>query len=299
MKAVVRIASHRGGRRRQVKFLHTCALEPSVVLGELEQQELRLVVDHYHRSLQASERAALFLESRRLTDPAVVEAFHLGLCDRSLPGVLPSVDTVIGGAVRGRLHRLGILRASGHEQLRGCLVVPVFDEAGGIANVYARRLVDHVRKDSVQHIALFDRDAGIFNLPAFSATRELVLCGSYIDALTFWCAGIHHVTATIGPMPLSAAYLQAIANAGVARVYIAYRKDNRCDRLAWAVARQLNGIGVLALRVHFPERHDANAVVMRTLDGAGALRVFMNMATTMTRGDRGVRSGACRVTPAT
>ena len=39
---------------------------------------------------------------------------------------------------------------------------------------------------------------GVWNEEALVASKEIILCESIIDALTFWCAGFRNVTASYG-----------------------------------------------------------------------------------------------------
>ena len=39
---------------------------------------------------------------------------------------------------------------------------------------------------------------GVWNLDALRTSRELILCEALLDALTFWIAGYHNVTAAYG-----------------------------------------------------------------------------------------------------
>ena len=43
-----------------------------------------------------------------------------------------------GAEIRSRLQKLGVWRESGHEHLRGSLVVPIFDETGSVVQMYGR-----------------------------------------------------------------------------------------------------------------------------------------------------------------
>ena len=44
---------------------------------------------------------------------------------------------------------------------------------------------------------------GVWNIQALAASDEIIVCESLIDALTFWCAGFRHVTASYGAVSRS------------------------------------------------------------------------------------------------
>jgi hypothetical protein len=95
------------------------------------------VFSYYHQSLLGSERAMRFVAALRFDDPGLVEHLYLGYADRTLGQQLPSDTTATGAAVRGMLRRLGLLKASGHEYLRGCVVLPLFHNDRRILGAYA------------------------------------------------------------------------------------------------------------------------------------------------------------------
>jgi Fe2+ transport system protein FeoA len=64
---------------------------------------------------------------------------HIGLSDRTLGNRIPDRRWKAGDVLRSRLTALGILRGSGHEAFRGCVVVPVTDADGTVTALYGRR----------------------------------------------------------------------------------------------------------------------------------------------------------------
>jgi len=74
------------------------------------------------------------------------------------------------------------------------------------------------------------------NPEALVASREIIVCESLIDALTFWCAGYRHVTASYGTEGFGADHLDALRTHGTGRVLIAYDRDPAGDRAADALA---------------------------------------------------------------
>ena len=66
---------------------------------------------------------------RQVNDPEAIEVFRLGHANRTLSYRLPTKERKDGAELRGRLQRLGVFRASGHEHLNGCVVVPIIDSS--------------------------------------------------------------------------------------------------------------------------------------------------------------------------
>ncbi len=69
---------------------------------------------------------------------SLASTLGIGLSDRSLGLRIPSRELKVGRILRERLATLGILRASGHEAFRGCVVVPVRRD-GRVVALFARR----------------------------------------------------------------------------------------------------------------------------------------------------------------
>jgi DNA primase catalytic core len=109
--------------------------------GEL----LGQVVGYYHRVLKESPDVLGYLAKRKIGHPEAIDTFRLGYADRSLGLRLPDKRRKDGAEIRGRLEKLGVFRASGHEHFAGSLIVPVFDEHGSVMEVYGRKTGDHLR----------------------------------------------------------------------------------------------------------------------------------------------------------
>ncbi len=57
------------------------------------------------------------------------------------------------------------------------------------------------------------------------ASKEIILCESLIDAMTFWVAGLRNVTASYGVNGFTRDHRAAFASHGVKRVYLANDAD--------------------------------------------------------------------------
>ncbi|MGH9266743.1 MAG: toprim domain-containing protein, partial [Acidimicrobiales bacterium] len=251
------------------------SVEDRELLGE--------VVGFYHQALRESSDAIGFLERRRVAHPEAVERFRLGFANRTLGYRLPQKNRQAGADIRGRLQRLGVLRPSGHEHFTGSLVVPVVND-GVVREVYGRKIRDDLRAGTPLHLYLPGPHAGVFNLEAFAATDEIIVCESLIDALSFWCAGFRHVTAAYGTEGVTTDLLDALRDNDVRRVLLAFDADDAGDRAAKKLAKSLMADGVECFRVQFPAGADVNDVACGAKNPTDALGRLLRAAAWMGAG---------------
>ncbi|MBK6520188.1 MAG: hypothetical protein IPG04_40180 [Polyangiaceae bacterium] len=105
------------------------------------------VAAYYQRDLAHDATALAFLEARRISAKAVAQ-FRVGVANRTLGLLLPNKNRKRGAALRARLEALGVLRESGHEHLRGAIVVPLVDREGRIVSLYGRKLEERYGGES-------------------------------------------------------------------------------------------------------------------------------------------------------
>ena len=254
--------------------------------------ELGQVTGYYHRVLRESPDALGYLARRRIGHPEAIEAFRLGYADRSLGLRLPGKRRKDGAEIRGRLEKLGIFRASGHEHFAGSLVVPVLDEHGTVTELYGRKVRDDLRAGTPAHLYLPGPHRCVWNLAALAASDEVIVCESLIDALTFWCAGFRHVTASFGASGFTADHQRAFAEHGVRRVLIAYDRDDAGDKAAAELAAELTAGGAECFRIEFPAGQDANDVAAGARSATDALGRAIRSASWMGSGPGPARRNA-------
>jgi len=226
-----------------VKRATVRALPPPVAFDADDQALLNQTVDYYHQSLKGSPEALDYLAARGLTHPELIERFKLGYANRTLGLRLPEKNRKAGAEIRARLERLGIYRESGHEHFNGSLVVPVFDAGGNVTEIYGRKINDNLRKGTPKHLYLPGPHRGVWNGEALAESREVILCESLIDAMTFWCAGYRNVTTAYGVEGMTEDILAAFKASGVERVLIAFDRDEAGDRAAAKLAERLRAEG--------------------------------------------------------
>jgi DNA primase catalytic core len=237
---------------------------PTTLVTQAENaQVLQQVVTYYHQTLKDSPEALAYLMHRGLTNAGMIDTFQLGFANRTLGYRLPAKTRKEGAAQRGQLQRLGLIRPSGHEHFTGSVVVPIVDAQGQVCEMYGRKINDHLRPGTPLHLYLPGPHQGVWNLVGLQSSKEVILCESLIDALTFWCAGYRNVTASYGIEGFTADYLEAFQAANIERVLIAYDRDAAGDTAAEKLATKLLADGFDCYRIQFPKGMDANEYALQ------------------------------------
>jgi DNA primase len=245
--------------------------EDRVLLGQ--------VIGFYADALGSSADALAFLARRKVSVEAA-GVFRLGFADRTLGYRLPETNRKAGAEVRGRLRTLGIIRPSGHELFRGSLVVPVFDAAGDVAEIYGRKINDHLREGTPKHLYLPGPHRGVWNNDAIVEDGEVIVCESLIDALSFWSAGITNVTAAYGVEGFTPDHWALFEQRSVRRVVLAFDADPAGDKAAVKLSALLiERLGCEVFRVEFPPGTDANDVAVAAAVPADVLGSLVRSAT--------------------
>ena len=267
------------GDAHVVKKGTTVKLEAPITSDADEQQTLVSVVEFYHKTLKESPEALRYLESRGLTNAEMVGHFKLGFANRKLGLTLPDKNRKAGADLRGRLQQVGILRAeSGHEHMNGSVVFPVFSLAGEVLGMYGRKITPGLRVGTPLHLYLPGPHRGVFNEEALVASKEIILCESIIDALTFWCAGFRNVTCSYGVNGFTEDHRAAFQKHGTRSVWIAYDRDEAGDTAAERIKEELLQLGITSHRVLFPKGMDANEYARKVTPAEQSLAVLLNKA---------------------
>ena len=246
--------------------------------GADEQKLLERVVAFYHQRLKEVPAALDYLKARGLVHVELINAFRLGVADRTLSYRLPQKNRAAGAELRGQLQKLGVLRESGHEHLNGSLVIPIFDASGQLVQMYGRKLTPNLRAGTPDHLYLPRPHAGVFNAPGIAGAKEVILCEALIDALTFWCAGYRNVTSSFGINGFTDELLAHLKAGKVQRVLIAYDRDAAGDAAAEVLGKKLMSEGIEAFRILFPHGLDANAFALKVQPASKSLGVAIRGA---------------------
>ena len=267
------------GDPRVIRKGTTAKLEAPIARDADDQQTLGGVVSFYHETLKTSPDALRYLEGRGLAHSEMIGHFKLGFASRKLGLTLPDKNRKAGADLRGRLQRLGILRAeSGHEHMNGSIVFPIFSLAGDVLGMYGRKINDNLRAGTPMHTYLPGPHRGVWNEEAFEASKEIILCESLIDALTFWCAGFRNVTASYGVNGFTDDHQAAFQKHGIRNVWIAYDRDEAGDTAAERLKEELAKLGIGSHRVLFPRGMDANEYARKVTPAPQSLAVLLNRA---------------------
>jgi DNA primase len=251
-------------------------LETPFDISADDQRVLQQVVDYYHETLNQSPEAMKYLHGRSLDHPEMIDHFRLGFSNRTLGYRLPEKNRKSGAEIRGRLQHLGIVRDSGHEHFTGSIVFPVFDLKGHVTEMYGRKITPGLRPGTPLHTYLPGPHKGVWNEAALEISKEIILCESIIDALTFWCADYRHVTASYGVSGFTADHRAAFKKHGTKKLLIAYDRDDAGEKAALALADELMRMGIDCYRVLFPKSMDANEYGCRVKPTAKSLGVLLN-----------------------
>ena len=270
--------------------------------GADREELLRQVVSFYHRTLLATPSALGYLKRRAIGSGEALERFRLGYADRRAGLGLPHRGTKEGVEVRDRLKELGILHpTTGQELFGGSITIPIFDGStseGGtkVVGLYGRKVRDDVNPPYHRYLAGPHR--GLWNLAALREHREVILCESLIDALTFWCAGFENVTAAYGTNGFTDTHRESFAAYGIRRVLIAYDRDPAGDGAAEKLAAELGEAGVECFRVQFPKGMDANDYALSVQPAAKGLGLAIRHAAWLGTGPAPAAGEAARREPA-
>jgi DNA primase len=308
LKGGAQLESGPGAGVKRSHQRHLPPLVASAADSADDQALLVQVTDYYHAALKQSTEALAYLQGRGLNHAELVDRFKLGYADRTLTYRLPPGQNVAGKEIRARLQTLGVYRASGHEHLNGCIVVPVIgiedsampEQSGQVMQLYGRRIAPNnkVSGDQARHLYLPRPLRGIWNEAALVADQEIILCESLIDAMTFWCAGYRNVIAAYGVNGFTADHWQAMKRHGTKRVLIAYDRDDAGSAAADKLAPELLEAGIECFRVLFPKGMDANDYAQKVQPAEKSLGIVLQQAEWLGKGkNAGKRPGVTVIEP--
>lgn len=256
-----------------------------------DKQLLEAVVEHYHETLKQSPEAQQYLLKRGVQSTEMAEHFRLGFANRTLGYRVPEKNRLAGAELRGRLVELGVFRQNGREHLRGSIVIPIVNLEGNVVQMYGRKIAPShlLREDTAEHLYLPGPHRGVWNEAALIDSKEIILCEALIDALTYWCAGYHHVTTSYGVDGLTDEIKAAFRKHNTRRIYIAYDRDDAGDRAAQKHSEELIQMGIECFRVQFPRTlKDANEYALKTQPTTKALGLMLSRAVWLGKGKRPV-----------
>ena len=262
---------------------------PAPVSRDADDRVLLLqVMRYYNETLKTTPEALKYLEARGLKSSEMIDHFHMGFANRTLGYRLPEKNRLAGAELRGRLQKAGIYRESGHEHFNGSVVIPIFDLQGQVVQMYGRKIApsNKLRDETPEHLYLPGPHQGVWNEEALAVSKEIILCEALIDALTFWCAGFRHVTASYGINGFTDEHRAAFRKYGTKKIFIAYDRDDAGEGAAQSLAEELRAMGIECFRVQFPKNMDANEYALKVQPAAKSLGILLNKAAWLGKGQR-------------
>ena len=238
---------------------------------DMDRPAIEQVIAYYSDALLSSSRALEFLDIRGIYDEEAISRFRLGFSDRSLGLKLCELGQEEEGAARGALQRVGLLKPSGHEFLRGSLVFPFLDSDGSAVGAYGRRVTPKLKAYSVYHVHWLTDETVFFNQNVLSCSKSAILCKTPLEALTWWCSGFKHIVALMGSMSFGDRHMQALKLSHVRDLYIAFGSTPAEISAARSIAIQVAKNGIYCRFVMYPLGMDANAFALSVADPADAL----------------------------
>lgn len=231
---------------------------------------LSKVLAFYQRELPHDAAARSFLEAHGVSAEAV-QVLGLGVGNRSLGLHLPHKKCKRGQALRARLGALGLVRETGHEHMRGTIVVPLLDAEGQVLSLYGHKIA----KRYGEHFFTNSERRGLFNAPGLVGRDAVVIADTVLSALGIWSVGWRAVTALPGADEPLEELLGAVK--GARRVTLALPRSAELVKVTSELVAALSGLGIEVLQVVFPGAQSATDV-LRERDGAYRLGQLLRSA---------------------
>ncbi|WP_133405860.1 hypothetical protein [Parashewanella tropica] len=113
-----------------------------------DEAHIQLAFEYYHQQYLKSDIAQQFVLTSPLLSEALRANVFIGVCDRTMGKHIAPRRSFEGGAIRGCLQRYGIVRPSGHELFRGCVIFPVMDDHEQIISAVGFRYRKRIRRNA-------------------------------------------------------------------------------------------------------------------------------------------------------
>ena len=221
----------------------------------------RVAAFYHRRFLDTSEGLRYLTQERGIHDVGLLKTFQVGYADGALLDALPQDDQAVA-----ELKALGILTERGRELFDGCVVFPLWSEAGAIVNLYGRRIHD----GAVNHLYLPGPKQGLWNWQAAKRSKTILLTESVIDALTAIDAGVADAIPCYGTHGMTDEHLALFDKHGVKHVALCFDADAAGESGAASVTARLTEKAIAVAGVPLPAGEDINSA-LGTGNNAGKL----------------------------
>ncbi len=223
-------------------------------LSVKEQKLLGRVHAYYQHTLSQDPAGLDYLKNERgIHDNQSLADFSAGYANGTLLNILPDDPEILHS-----LKAIGILNSKGKELFYKCVVFPLYDARGAIANLYGRNIDDSC---DIRHLYLPGKRSGLVNRQAALRSRTLILTESIIDALTLYDQGFKNVMPIYGTNGLIDDHL-FFFNRKIRQAYLVFDADEAGGRAAKSVSLQLKEKEILPHIVNLPVK-DVNLYFKR------------------------------------
>lgn len=215
---------------------------------------LNRVASFYHqRFLDQPEGLRYLTKVRGIQNVSLLKSYRVGYADGSLLEALPNDDES-----RALFKALGVITDKGRELMQGCVVFPLFDEHGNVANLYGRRIED----GEYNHFYL-PPPRGLWNYQAAKRSSSLLLTESVIDALTLVDRGLADAMPCYGVNGLTEELLAWFEHCHVKEITLCFDADEAGRAGADKASARLKEKNIAVHVVTLPEGEDVNSFLNR------------------------------------
>lgn len=140
----------------------------------LDDMHINQTFDYYHSQYCRSAAASDFVATSERIPEVLRQSNYIGYSDRTMGTKIPPRRSYEGAAIRGALQRCGLIRASGHELFRGCVVFPEFDPEGHICSAIGFRIASRLREWDKPTVKWVKPPPGAFELMGLQTARDMI-----------------------------------------------------------------------------------------------------------------------------
>ena len=146
------------------------------VLGQINLDKTHVIqaFDYYQERYLTSAVVQAFVKHSFILPKKLRDSEFIGFCDRTMGVNIPKRRSFEGGAIRGSLQRNGLIRASGHELFRGCIVFPRFNKSKQIVGAVGYRIAKRIRGWQPQEIHWKKPKPDAFKQSAIIVAKEIL-----------------------------------------------------------------------------------------------------------------------------
>ena len=231
----------------------------------LDQEDKELIINtvlYYHERLLNHQEAKEYLKSRGIYSDEIITKFKIGFADRTLGLRMPYRQGDKGKKLRSKLQEIGILKESGHEQFRGSITIPIFNESNEIKEIYGRKICNRLRKEAPKHTYLKGKHGGIFNPDCLKTENKTIfLCESIIDSLSLYKYDFKNTTSSFGTNGLTDEMISCFLHHKIAKIYFFYDSDDAGNKASKKQAKALTNEGIQCFRITLPNNKDLNEML--------------------------------------